>query len=70
MGCDYCSLILKQNGDIKNGKLIYWSEFVSVGIHKNDRETLLVVADDFASHIKINYCPMCGGDLKNDRKNI
>lgn len=63
--CDYCSLVLKSNGDIESGKLIYCSDFSSVSIHKNSRTSLLIECDDFESHVKIKYCPMCGGKLND-----
>lgn len=66
MSCNYCTLEISTNGNIRNGELIYCSDFVSVGIHRNDRENLLVEGDDFESFIKIKFCPMCGENLKNN----
>ena len=64
--CDFCGVRITQSGKLKEGKLIYCNDHMSIAIHKNDRETMLVETYDFESHIAINFCPKCGERVRDN----
>ena len=64
--CDFCGVRITQSGNLKEGKLIYRNDNMSIAIHKNNRETMLVETDDVESYIAINFCPKCGERVRDN----
>lgn len=64
--CEYCEGLNKERKDIAKGNRLH------VCIRRNNRLHISYATDDtmetpkFGRRLKINYCPMCGKELKSN----
>ena len=68
VGCDFCTLRITSNGTLKKGKFIFVNDDISIAIH-DESDEMIVETDNFNIDIKLNYCPMCGGKLRESEVN-
>lgn len=64
--CDFCDKIWDSLETYKDNKYYNWDE--SDIIYRNGNSTYLYLScDDYYNRsMRINYCPMCGRELKED----